>query len=110
MSLDMLHLENPPTEQDWTELSSYTPADDGFEWRDMLTEQDVDASYRYTDDVRRMFHTVPSASARLQELGELLLISTVREAMRLAVCVLRLEENGELRRTGNGCAFTTTQA
>lgn len=56
-----------------------------------------------------MLHTVPGASARLQELGELLLISTVRDAMRLAVCVLRLEEIGELRRT-NDDAFTTTQA
>jgi hypothetical protein len=106
----MLHLETPPTDQDWVELSSYAPADDGFVWRDMLTEQDVEASYRYSDNVRRMLHTVPGASARLQELGELLLIATVREAMRLAVCVLRLEENGELRRTGDGCAFTTTQS
>lgn len=110
MSLDMLHLETPPTEQDWTDLSSYAPADDGFEWRDMLTEEDVAASHRYSDDVRRMLHSLPGASARLQELGELLLITTVREAMRLAVCVLRLEENGELRRTGDNYAFTTTQA
>lgn len=109
MSLDMLHLETPPTDKDWAELSSYAPADDGFVWRDMLTEQDVEASYHYSDDVRRMLHTVPGASARLQELGELLLITTVREAMRLAVCVLRLEENGELRRAGDGYAFTTAQ-
>ncbi|MFE0775429.1 hypothetical protein [Streptomyces sp. NPDC058861] len=108
MSLDAFHLDTPPTEQDWAELSSYAPADDGFEWRDVLTEQDIDASHRYSDDVRRMFHTLHGASARLQEVGELLLITTVREAMRLAVCVLRLEEIGELRRGGDGLAFTTT--
>ncbi|MEU0665255.1 hypothetical protein ABZ508_13745 [Streptomyces lavendulocolor] len=110
MSLDVFHLDTPPTEQDWVELSSYTPADDHFEWRDMLTEQDIDASHRYRDDVRRMLHALPGASARLQEIGELLLITTVREAMRLAVCVLRLEEIGELRRAGDGLAFTTTRA
>lgn len=106
----MLRLDTPPTEQDWTELSSYTPADDGFEWRDMLTEQDIDASHHYNDDVRRMLHTIPGASARLQELGELLLITTVREAMHLAVCVLRLEELGELSRTGDGNAFGSARA
>ncbi|MFD7861495.1 hypothetical protein ACWC1D_00815 [Streptomyces sp. NPDC001478] len=110
MSLDMLHLDAQPTEQDWVELSSYAPADDGFVWRDMLTEQDVNASYRYSGDVRRMLHTLPGASARLQELGELLLITTVREAMRLAVCVLRLEESGEFCRVSDGGAFTTSQA
>lgn len=110
MSLDMLHLDTPPTEQDWAELSSYTPADDGFVWRDMLTEQDIDASHLYNNDVRRMLHTLPGASARLQEMGELLLITTVREAMRLAVCVLRLEEIGELSRASDGNTFTTAQA
>ncbi|GAA1236275.1 hypothetical protein [Streptomyces rhizosphaericus] len=109
MSLDMLHLDTPPTEQDWVELSSYTPAGDGFEWQGMLTEQDIDASHRYDEDVRRMLHTIPGASARLQELGELLLITSVREAMRLAVCVLRLEEIGELRRVGDGSAFSATR-
>lgn len=109
MSLHMLRLDDTPTETDWTELSSYTPADDGFLWRDMLTEQDVHASYHYSDDVRRMLHTIPGASARLSELGGLLLIDTVREAMRLAVCVLRLEENGELARTADGHAFTSTR-
>ena len=57
-----------------------------------------------------MLHTVSGAAARLQELGELLMITTVREAMRLAVCVLRLEETGELRRTGDGNAFSSTRA
>lgn len=76
----------------------------------MLTEQDIDASHRYRDDVRRMLHALPGASARPQEIGELFLITTVREAMRLAVCVLRLEEIGELRRAGDGLAFTTTRA
>lgn len=110
MSLDMLHLDDQPTEQDWVELSSCKPADDGFEWRDMLTEQDIDASHIYTGDVRRMLHTLPGASARLQEIGELLLVTTVREAMRLAVCVLRLEELGELRRAGDAYAFAAARA
>ena len=110
MSLHALRLDTPPTEHDWSELSSYTPASDGFEWRDMLTEQDIDASHRYNDDVRRMLHTVSGAPARLQELGELLMITTVREEMRLAVYVLRLEETGELRRTGDGNAFSSTRA
>lgn len=30
MSLDMFHLDSPPTEEDWKELSSYAPADGGF--------------------------------------------------------------------------------
>ncbi|MFJ4342581.1 hypothetical protein [Streptomyces sp. NPDC088915] len=110
MSLDIAHLHAPPTEEDWEELSSYTPADDGFEWRDMLTEANIAASYRYSDDVRRMLHTIPGASARLQEIGELLLIETVQEAMSLAVCVLRLEEDGELCRTDGGQAFTTSRS
>ncbi|MET8816523.1 hypothetical protein ABZW47_31560 [Streptomyces sp. NPDC004549] len=110
MSLDMLHLDTQPAEQDWLELSSYAPADDGFEWRDMLTEQDIDASHRYSSEVRRLLHGQPGASAPLQELGELILIATVREAMRLAVCVLRLEELGELRRASDGNAFTSAHA
>ncbi|MFZ3492198.1 hypothetical protein ACODT5_02975 [Streptomyces sp. 5.8] len=110
MSLDVLHLNTPPTEQDWAELISYAPADDGFEWRDLLTEQDMAASHHYNDDVRRMLHSMPGASARLQELAELLLIGTVREALRPAVCVLRLEELGELRRAGaDGNAFTSAR-
>ena len=109
VSLDILHLDAPPEPADWIELSSYNPAPDGFLWAELLNEQDIDASHRYTDDVRRMLHTVPGASARLQELGELLLISTVRDAMRLAVCVHRLEELGELRRTGDGTTFTTAR-
>ena len=110
MSLDVLHLDTLATEQDWAELSSYTPAGDGFEWRDLLTEQDIDASYHYSDDVRSMLHTIPAALARLQELGELIVITTVREAMCLAVCVLRLEGNGELSRAGDGSAFRTAQS
>lgn len=110
MSLDVLHLNTPPTEQDWAELSSYAQAADGFQWRDLLTEQDVAASHHYSDDVRRMLHSMPGAHARLQELGELLVIATVREALGLAVCVLRLEELGELRRTGaDGNAFTSSR-
>ncbi|MFF4531673.1 hypothetical protein ACFY1P_20675 [Streptomyces sp. NPDC001407] len=110
MSLDMFHLDTAPTEQDWAELSSYAPADDGYQWRDMLTEEDIDASHRYSDDVRQMLHTVPGASARLQELGELLMIATVREAMRLAVCVLRLVELGEVHRIDNGNSFRSARA
>lgn len=111
MPLHMLRLATPPTEEDWAELSSYAPADDGFVWRDMLTEQDIEASHAYSDDVRRMLHTIPGASARLQELGELLLLNTVRQAMHLAVCVLRLEELGELRRTPSDTnAFTSARA
>lgn len=76
----------------------------------MLDEQDIASSYRYSDDVRRMLHTISGAPARLQELGELLMITSVREAMQLAVCVLRLEENGELRRADGGSAFSSTLA
>ncbi|MGA5820010.1 hypothetical protein ACPC54_19360 [Kitasatospora sp. NPDC094028] len=111
MSLHVLSLDTPPSSDDWLELSSYTPADDGFEWRDLLTEQDIDASGGYTDDVRKMLHTIPGASARLQELGELLLITTVREALRLAVCVLRLEDIGELRRAdGDPNSFASARS
>ncbi|ATM24510.1 hypothetical protein SMD44_p10011 (plasmid) [Streptomyces alboflavus] len=110
MSLDILHLDSQPTDQDWVELSSYNSADDGSAWQDMLTEQDIAASHLYSNDVRRMLHTLPGATAHLQEIGELLLITTVREAMHLAVCVLRLEEIGELRRTSDGTAFSTAQA
>lgn len=77
MALDMLHLDDEPTAQDWVELSSYASADDGFLWRDMLTEQDIAASHAYTDDVRRMLHTLPGASAGLHEIGGLLLVTTV---------------------------------
>ncbi|MEE1737035.1 hypothetical protein PUR49_11060 [Streptomyces sp. BE147] len=109
MSLTMLHLDNSPAPEDWVELSSYNPAAGGFQWRDLLSGQDIDASYHYNDDVRRMLHTAPGTAAHLQELGELLLINTVREAMRLAVCVLRPEGNSELRRADDSSAFTTTQ-
>ncbi|MEU6350127.1 hypothetical protein ABZ896_12450 [Streptomyces sp. NPDC047072] len=44
MSLDMFHLDVAPTEQDRAELSSYAPADGGLAWREMLTEQDIDAA------------------------------------------------------------------
>ncbi|MFD7288724.1 hypothetical protein [Streptomyces sp. NPDC059863] len=45
----------------------------------MLTEQDVDVSpvALYSNVVRRMLHTLPGASARLQEIGELLLLAPV---------------------------------
>ncbi|MEU4113288.1 hypothetical protein AB0F71_02150 [Kitasatospora sp. NPDC028055] len=110
MSLHALSLDTEPTSADWLELSSYAAAPDGFEWRDLLSEQDIAASGQYTDDVRRMLHTLPGAHARLEELGANRLITTVREAMRLAVCVLRLEEIGELRRAdADPHAFTSNR-
>ncbi|MFB6525241.1 hypothetical protein [Streptomyces sp. NPDC056399] len=105
MSLHMLRLDTAPEPSDWEELSSQEPAEDGFHWRDMLTEHEINASYTYTEDVERMLGTVSGAPARLQEIGELLLIGTVREAMSLAVCVLRLEESGLLRRAPDGKGF-----
>ncbi|MEU8540899.1 hypothetical protein AB0C52_13080 [Streptomyces sp. NPDC048717] len=101
----MLRLDTPPQPGDWDELSTSEPAEDGFFWRDMLTEQEINASYAYTEEVMRMLGTVSGAPARLQEIGELLLIGTVREAMSLAVCVLRLEENGLLVRAPGGKGF-----
>lgn len=98
MPLNILHLDQAPTADDWRELSSYEPAEDGFIWRDMLTEQDVIVAHFHGGDVRRLLHTT-KAPARLEEIGELLMVSTVREAMRLAVCVLRLVEIGELSST-----------
>ncbi|MFD3662665.1 hypothetical protein ACFWVF_19005 [Streptomyces sp. NPDC058659] len=111
MALTVLHLDTEPDSADWLELSDYAPADDGFLWQDLLAEGDLAASHQYTADVRRMLHAVPGARARLEELGGLLLITTVREAMRLAVCVLRLEEIGELRRSdADRFVFTSTKA
>jgi hypothetical protein len=94
MSLDFLSLDNPPDPKDWDELSSWG------DWRDLLTEDGMTASHHYTADVLAMLRGIPDAHAGLAEIGSLLLVNSVREALRVAVCVLRLEETGALERVG----------